>query len=165
MGKRREGREAAMQLMFAHDVQGEVSEQDMSTFWDLHTARPGVRENAERLVKGIQEHQVEIDALITGTLENFSFARLGTVDRNILRLAIYEMIHLPEVPRPVAINEAIEIAKTFGDTQTKNFVNGVLDKISRALPKRERKPKAEAEAEAIKEPNLDTETKAESLNS
>jgi N utilization substance protein B len=67
-------------------------------------------------------------------LQNFSFERLGTVDRNILRLAVYELLHETDVPRPVVINEAIEIAKTFGDTQTRMFVNGVLDRIAKTLP-------------------------------
>ena len=125
-----------MQFLFAHDVHGEVSDDEKSAFWDLHNAKPGVREHAEQLVRGIQEHQGEIDGLISGTLLNFSFERLGTVDRNILRLAVYEMLHVPEVPSAVAINEAIEIAKMYGDTQTKKFVNGVLDRISKTVPKR-----------------------------
>ena len=134
MGKRREGREAAMQFLFAHDVHGKVEEGDLSAFWTLHSAKETVRKHAERLVQGIQDHQKEIDDRITSVLQNFSFDRLGTVDRNILRLAVYEMLFDPGVPPPVAINEAIEIAKDFGDTQTKKFVNGVLDRIARSLP-------------------------------
>jgi transcription antitermination protein NusB len=134
MGKRRDGRQAAMQYLFAHDVHGDVSEVECAAFWDLHSASPYVRKHAESLVKGILSHQQEIDEHITSTLENFRFERLGTVDRNILRLAVYEMLHAPDVPVPVAINEALEIAKLFGDIQTRSFVNGVLDKIARSLP-------------------------------
>ena len=123
-----------MQFLFAHDVHGKVEEGDLSAFWTLHSAKETVRKHAERLVQGIQDHQKEIDDRITSVLQNFSFDRLGTVDRNILRLAVYEMLFDPGVPPPVAINEAIEIAKDFGDTQTKKFVNGVLDRIARSLP-------------------------------
>lgn len=133
MGKRRDGRQAAMQYLFAHDVHGKTPKVDLEAFWTLHSASPDVRAHAESLVAGILEHQVEVDKLIEGTLENFSFTRLGVVDRNIIRLAVYEMIYQQEVPVPVAINEALEIAKLFGDTQTRSFVNGVLDKIAKTL--------------------------------
>lgn len=133
MGKRRDGRQAAMQYLFAHDVHGKVADVDREAFWALHSASPDVRTHAESLVTGILEHQTEVDRRIEATLENFSFTRLGVVDRNILRLAVYEMICQHEVPVPVVINEAIEIAKLFGDTQTRSFVNGVLDKIAKSL--------------------------------
>ena len=125
-----------MQYLFANDLHGEVSVTDTerNAFWDLHMAKNDVREYAERLIKGILTFREEIDARITSVLQNFSFERLGTVDRNILRLAVYELLHETDVPRPVVINEAIEIAKTFGDTQTRMFVNGVLDRIAKALP-------------------------------
>jgi N utilization substance protein B len=135
-GKRREGRQAAMQYLFAHDLHGagEVSDTERNAFWDLHMAKNDVREYAERLIKGILTFREEIDSRIASVLQNFSFERLGTVDRNILRLAVYEMLHEQDVPRPVVINEAIEIAKAFGDTQTRVFVNGVLDRIAKTLP-------------------------------
>lgn len=135
IGKRREGRQAAMQFLFAHDVHGKAEDTDSAAFWGLHSASPDVRAHAESLVTGIQLHQTRIDQFITDTLENFRFERLGVVDRNILRLAVYEMLHT-EVPVPVVINEAIEIAKVFGDTQTRAFVNGVLDRIAKQMPAR-----------------------------
>ncbi len=156
MGKRREGRQAAMQFLFAHDVHGaEVSEIEGNAFWDLHSARKDVREHAEGLVVGILKHRDEIDVLISGALENFRLERLGVVDRNILRLAVFEMLHLPDVPVPVVINEAIEIAKEFGDTQTRSFVNGVLDKIGRDVKQR-RQSAAPAPA-AQSEPETESE--------
>jgi transcription antitermination protein NusB len=159
MGRRREGREAAMQFLFANDVHGEVSEVDSSEFWGLHSAKSHVRKHAERLVKGIQAHQADIDGRISSAVQNFAFDRLGTVDRNIMRLAIYEMLFEPGVPYVVAINEAIEIAKTYGDTQTKKFVNGVLDRIARGLPPKQKAaptPDDEDEEEAaaaVESPN------------
>lgn len=138
-GKRREGRQAAMQYLFAHDLHGVVSDDERGAFWDMHLAKGSVREHAESLIKGILDNQAEVDRQISGVLLNFSFDRLGVVDRNILRLAVYELLHT-DVPRPVVMNEAIEIAKAFGDTQTKAFVNGVLDRIVKGLPRRAAQP-------------------------
>lgn len=134
-GKRREGRQAAMQYLFAHDVHGIVSDAERTAFWEMHLAKDHVRAHAEELVNGILSHQSEIDQLIASVLENFSFERLGVVDRNILRLGVYELLHT-SVPTPVVINEAIEIARDFGDTKTRNFVNGVLDRLAKSLPPR-----------------------------
>ena len=134
-GKRREGRQAAMQYLFAHDLHGIVSDADRAAFWGMHMAKDQVRAYAEELVTGILANQSEVDGLITSVLENFSFERLGVVDRNILRLGVYELLHT-EVPRPVIINEAIEIARDFGDIKTRQFVNGVLDRVAKSLPPR-----------------------------
>ena len=135
-GKRREGRQAAVQYLFAHDLHGMVSEVERAAFWDMHMAKGVVRVYAEELVDGILAHQGEVDQLISSVLENFSFERLGVVDRNILRLGVYEMLHT-DVPRPVVINEAIEIAGDFGDVKTRKFVNGVLDRLAKTLPPRQ----------------------------
>lgn len=134
-GKRREGRQAAMQYLFAHDLHGEVSDAERAAFWEMHMAKGIVRTHAEELVNGILSHQQEVDGLIASVLENFSFERLGVVDRNILRLGAYELLHT-DVPRAVVINEAIEIAISFGDTKTKRFVNGILDRLAKMLPPR-----------------------------
>jgi len=141
MGKRREGRQAAIQYLFAHDLHGEVSEQERNAFWELHSANNKVREHAESLIKGIQENQQQIDEQITRRLENYSFERVGMVDRNILRVAVYELLYVNEIPVRVIINEAVEIARDLGDTQTRVFVNGILDKIAKAV-----RPAGEAEA-------------------
>jgi N utilization substance protein B len=134
-GKRREGRQAAVQYLFAHDVHGMVSDAERAAFWEMHLAKDAVRAYAEELVNGILSHQVEIDSLISSILENFSFERLGVVDRNILRLGVYELLHT-DVPPAVIINEAIEIARDFGDIKTRQFVNGILDRVAKSLPPR-----------------------------
>ncbi len=134
MGLRREGREAAVQFLFAHDLQaGNLSEEERAAFWDIHSAKRGARGFAEQLVKGVLSRLQEIDERIATATQNFSIERLGNVDRNILRLAIYELVALPDVPPPVVINEAIEIAKKFASAESASFVNGVLDRISRDL--------------------------------
>jgi N utilization substance protein B len=134
-GKRREGRQAAVQFLFARDLHGIVSDAERDAFWEMHLAKDAVRSYAEELVNGILAHQVEVDTQISAVLENFSFERLGVVDRNILRLGVYELLHT-EVPPPVVINEAIEIARDFGDIKTSKFVNGILDRIAKSLPPR-----------------------------
>lgn len=133
MGKRREGREAAVQFLFASELHGEHTPEEQEAFWTIHNAKNSVRTYAESLIQGVQTHVTEIDGLIEPVLENFRIQRLAYVDRNVLRLAVYEMLHVPEVPAPVIINEAIEIAKALGAGESGSFVNGILHKIAQKV--------------------------------
>ena len=139
MGLRREGREAAVQYLFAHELHENTgtasTEEENTAFWEIHSAKRGARAYAETLIKGVIAHLPGLDKHIAKATENFSLERLANVDRNILRLAVYEMIAATDVPRPVVINEAIEIAKKFATSESASFVNGVLDRISKSLPK------------------------------
>lgn len=135
MGKRREGREAAVQYLFAHELHGEPSPEEREGFWSLHNAKPGAREYAESLILGTLSHQREIDDHLAAVLENFRIERLANVDRNILRLAVFELMQVEDVPAPVIINEAIEIAKKFGATESGGFVNGILDRLAARVRK------------------------------
>ena len=128
---RRDGREAALQFLFGHDIQSEIetSDDEIEKFWELRTAKSFARDFATELVKGTLKHRVEIDVLIKDALENFSFHRLTPVDRNILRLATYEIRYSDHIPPAAALNEAIEIAKRFGTEESPKFVNGILDTI------------------------------------
>ncbi len=137
MGKRREGREAALQFLFSHDLNASVSEQEKSAFWELRRTSPSVRAFAQELIDGVSSATAEIDAQIAGALENFSIERLSGVERNILRIAVHEMTGAADIPPVVSINEAVEIAKRFGGTDSGRFVNGVLDRIHRELSSRE----------------------------
>ncbi|MCW0217353.1 MAG: transcription antitermination factor NusB [Prosthecobacter sp.] len=130
MGKRREGREAAVQFLFAHDLHGEHTPEEQEAFWTVHNAKNSVRTYAESLIQGVVAHTAEIDALIEPVLENFRMQRLAVVDLNVLRMAVYELVYVPEVPAPVVINEAIEIAKVLGAGESGAFVNGILHKIA-----------------------------------
>ena len=139
MGKRREGREAAVQFLYQLDLNGETSPGDAEAFWALHSG-PGkaavtakTRTFAEQLVSGVLAHRDEVDERIKKYTANYELNRLAAVDRNILRLAIYEMLHAPDVAPVVIINEAIEIAKKFGGDKSGGFVNGVLDRIKQEL--------------------------------
>lgn len=133
MGKRREGREAAVQFLFAHELHEEHSADEQEHFWTIHNAKTSVRTYAESLIRGVLAHVHEIDLLIGPVVENFRIERLANVDRNILRLGVYELLYVPEVPAPVVINEAIEIAKNLGAAESGSFVNGVLHKISQSV--------------------------------
>ncbi len=128
--KRRKGREAALQLLFASDIEGELSDgQNRENFWDLCRIKPSGREFAEELVDGVLKQLDEIDEVLRNAVENYDLPRLAAVDRNLLRLATYEILFVPSVPAPVAINEAIEIAKDFGTPESSRFVNGILDRV------------------------------------
>lgn len=132
MSKRREGRETAVQLLFSSEFAGQ-DEHDVEAFFQLHSADKAVRKHAEELYRGVTQRREEIDAFIVPVLENFSMERLSGTDRNILRIAVFEMHHCLGVPPIVAINEAVEIAKRFGGPDSGRFVNGVLDKLKQGL--------------------------------
>ncbi len=133
MSKRREGRETAVQLLFSREFVPRGGEHDIDAFFELHSAAKAVRTHAEELYRGVDGKREEIDALIAPVLENFSMERLSGVDRNILRVAVYEMHFCETVPPVVAISEAIEVAKRFGGQESGRFINGVLDKLKQGL--------------------------------
>ena len=133
MSKRREGREATVQFLYQQDIHGDRAVDLRKDFWNFREAKASVREFAENLIAGVNAQLADVDARIVKYVENFGIERLAAVDRNILRLAIYEMFHCMETPPVVAINEAIEIARKFGGEDSSRFVNGVLDKIKGEL--------------------------------
>jgi transcription antitermination protein NusB len=132
MGKRRLARQAAVQFHFWRDMQGESPEK-MDEFWEFCPAKPNVREFAQPLIDGMVAHLPEIDEKIGRYCDNYEFRRISPVDRNVLRLAIYEMLHRDDIPPVVSINEAIELAKMFGGNESGRFVNGILDRVKKDL--------------------------------
>ena len=133
MSKRRDGREVAVQFLYQQDIHGDRATDLRKDFWAFRETKTSVREYAETLIAGVNAQLADVDARIVKYVQNFGIARLAAVDRNILRLAIYEMFHCMETPPVVAINEAIEIARKFGGEDSSRFVNGVLDKIKGEL--------------------------------
>jgi transcription antitermination protein NusB len=131
MGKRREGREVALQLLFNWDLNLREAPQvkDLDLFWELRDAVAGVRSFATTVLNGVIANQAAIDSKIAKYTANYELKRISAVDRNILRMAIYEMLYAVDVPPIVAINEAIDIAKKFGTEESGKFVNGVLDRV------------------------------------
>ena len=134
MGIRRQSRICALQLLFQWDIHGST-EHWLADYWIQHPTAPDVREFAEQIVEGVMAHQEELNALIGKLAANWTIARMPIVDRNILRMGLYELLWLPDVPAKVTVNEAIELAKQFADDETKRFVNGILDKVLKDDPR------------------------------
>jgi len=135
MGVRREGREAAVQFLYQHDLNPASGLEDLPVFYKMRGLSPSARRFSDVLIRGVIDSQDEIDTLIRANAENYELHRISAVDRNILRLAIYEMLRTPEVPAVVSINEGIEIAKKYSTEESGRFVNGVLDRIRIGLPR------------------------------
>lgn len=129
MGKRRKARELALMLLYELEFRSDSPERVLKEFWQDRPALPEVQAFADSLVRGTLEHAAEIDALIAANAAHWSLARIAAVERNILRLAAYELLHRHEIPEKVAINEAIELAKLYGSLESGAFVNGILDQI------------------------------------
>ena len=127
MGVRRRARELALQMLYQHELSGEPPEAIQSDFEEWKNAPEAAREFADELLRGTLEHLDEIDALLARQTAHWKLDRLAAVDRNILRIAMFELLHHEETPPAVVIDEAIEIAKRFGAQESSRFVNGVLD--------------------------------------
>lgn len=128
--KRRTAREKALQALFQIDV----SDTDPALAIEHVLEDEAGDEYLTRLVLGVVEHKEEIDQLIKENLEKWTIDRLATVDRNLLRIAVYELKFVSsEVPENVILDEAIEIAKIYGDDQSSRFINGVLSKVKQKL--------------------------------
>lgn len=138
MGLRREARELALQMLYALDTNSSVGVYGMfQTFREEQTeVTARVREFAEGLVQGTIEERDAIDEAIRACSKNWSLSRMPRVDLNVMRLAAYELMFRSDIPKKVSINEAIEIARRFGDKESPAFVNGILDEIE-ACPKNE----------------------------
>jgi N utilization substance protein B len=158
MGKRREARERAVQFLFQHDLNPpENLDRALNEFWDTQRAAAIAGEKgpatwgepvelppptageaemrlfADPLIRGALEHRDAIDERIKGHAKNWEFHRIAAVDRNIMRLAIYEMLFREDIPPIVSINEAVDIAKKFSTQDSGKFVNGILDQVRGGL--------------------------------
>jgi len=105
----------------------------LAHFWADVEADDKAREYTERIVRGVMSRRGELDETIAKALEHWDMARLAVIDRNVIRMAAYEMLHCMDVPPVVSINEAVDIAKYFGTPESGRFVNGVLDRICKGL--------------------------------
>jgi N utilization substance protein B len=143
MGRRTKARECALQILYQWDVTREPMDRVVGLFWQVRSTTEQTRELAERLARGAQRHLDEIDAAVARAATNWRLERIAGVDRNILRVAAYELMRSPETPASVVIDEAVELAKRFGEADSPPFVNGVLDAVKREVrgeePRRARK--------------------------
>jgi len=138
MSSRRRGRELALQLLYQLDMVKADVNKAVKAFWELQESIPqeDTKEFCEDLARGTSEHSNQIDRLIEETASNWRLGRMAVVDRNILRLAVYELLYREDIPSTVTINEAIELGKRFGTEDSGAFINGVLDKITERIPLR-----------------------------
>lgn len=140
MASRRRAREFALQALYQSDLTETSPGAALESLWsvqiegqDLPSSRPAEDEEidfARRIVAGVEQGRADIDALIERSSVNWRLARMPVIDRNILRLAAFELISCPDVPASVSINEAVELAKRYGDKDSRAFVNGLLDRIA-----------------------------------
>ncbi len=130
MGARTSGREAALQMLFALDAAGQPTGRVIEDFWREFPGDAEGRPYADDLTKDIAACRDELDAHITKASANWKIARMTRVDRNILRLGVFELLRRSDVPRAVIIDEAVELAKRYGADNSASFVNGVLDKLA-----------------------------------
>jgi N utilization substance protein B len=136
--KRRKAREHALQILFQLDLRKEKpSAAALKRFWTEFQPDEEVKAFAEEIIKGTYKHLPEINGLIHQCAKNWSLERMAVVDRNVLRMAIYEILYRIDIPTSVSINEAIEIAKKFGTEESGAFVNGILDRVARLSGKLE----------------------------
>ncbi len=134
MGARRKARECALQMLFSFDLARPSVDELLQTYWgEMAEATQEVQEFANELTIGTITHLSEIDERIRQRTEHWRISRMAVVDRNLLRMAVYEFLYQPHTPKTVAINEALEIARRFSTGEATQFINGILDAIKRDL--------------------------------
>ncbi len=131
MRKRTQARECALQILYQVDIRKDPVDKLFLDFWRENEAEAEVSDFANSLVIGAIKNMKKIDETISSYASNWKLSRMAVIDRNVLRLATYELLFCPDIPQKVSINEAVDLAKKFGDMESGKFVNGILDKISK----------------------------------
>ncbi len=126
--RRSRAREIALQVLYQDDLNPRHNPADSDAFIDVRIKQPELREFTRSLVSGVRRNRPELDAMLEKTAANWRLARMAATDRNVLRLGAFELL-FTELPAPIAIDEALELAKRFGSAQSSQFVNGILDKL------------------------------------
>ena len=133
MGTRRQARELAMQALFYMDIRKDASEETLEYFCDCFCPSKKSRPFFRKLVNGVLGTKGQIDALVERYSQNWNISRMSCVDRNVMRIAVYEMLYCDDIPPKVSINEAVDIGKKFGTQESGAFINGIMDSIREAL--------------------------------
>ena len=129
MTVRRRAREIALQVLYQLDIGQADPQGALAVYFENFRPSEKAREFCHRLVEGVWQNREEIDRLIEENAENWTLRRMAVVDRNILRMAAFELTHCPDIPFKATLNEAIELAKRFGNDDSGAFINGILDKV------------------------------------
>jgi N utilization substance protein B len=138
MGARRTARERALQALYQLEMTpGSIADALEAAWAAAEEARkePEAVKFARELVEGVMDHRAEIDRLIEQHSHNWRLDRMGRIDRNVLRLGVFELKYRPDIPKKVSLNEAVELGKNFGTEESSAFVNGLLDRVAAALGK------------------------------
>lgn len=133
MGQRRKARESALQILYQLEFGAADPDEAVGFYWRSKRVPEATKEYSRWLVRGIAEHREELDAAIQETSKNWRIARMGLVDRNILRMATFELLYAKPTAPAIVINEAIEIAKKYSSPEAATFVNGVLDALRKRI--------------------------------
>jgi N utilization substance protein B len=147
MSGRHEGRTLAVQFLFQRDFNSGDLKEALADFWQEHKAGPKVREFAEALIQGVETERINLDVQLAKFASNWDVKRMGAVDRNVMRVALFEMNHRKDIPPVVSINEAIDLAKELSSDESGKFVNGILDRARKEL---DRPARAAALAQPIR---------------
>ena len=131
MRKRSKSRELALQVLYMIDVTKQTSNEIFGIFWQEHPEEDSIKSFTEELVNGTMTNIERIDSLISKYASNWEIKRMAAIDRNIMRMATLELLFKDDIPPKVTINEAVELAKRYGDVDSGKFVNGILDKINK----------------------------------
>jgi N utilization substance protein B len=160
MGNRRRAREMAVKVLYQADMVQCSMAEALSLYCMHFEVSERIRDFAVELVRGVEGHLPTIDTLIRRFSEHWRLERMPVVDRNIIRLGVFELLHRPDIPAKVSINEAVDLGKKFGTEESGAFINGILDRIRRHLEKvNEDKPHVEVDAPS----QLECETPAENV--
>lgn len=129
MNKPWRAREWALQILYQNEVTPEKVEGSLKAFWEGRSTSDAEKVRAEELVRGVIEHREEIDSFLEQYSKNWSLERMSWIDRNILRIGLFELFYRKETPGPIVINEAIELGKRYGASESGAFINGILDRF------------------------------------
>ena len=133
MGLRHLGRELALKALYQIDIRGGSSHEELALLFESFHADDRARKFAVELVEGVERERTALDQHLAGALEHWTIGRLSRVDHNMLRIGLYELLWMNEIPARVTMDEAIELAKAYGDQDSGRFVNGVLDELAGRL--------------------------------
>lgn len=144
MRKRTKAREIALQILYELDIKKEALLPFLDDYWKGYTEGEAIEKEVQNfataLAKGTVENLAEIDKLISSYAKNWQLKRMAVIDRNIIRMGCFELLFLKDIPPKVSINEAVELAKKYGDVESSKFVNGILDRVhkEKTTPKKEK---------------------------
>ncbi len=164
MKSRRKAREGALRVLYEMEVGGASLDQALTSMIEEADVTEDLAPYAERLARGVREHRIKIDRELADYVRDYDYSRLAAIDRNILRIGAFELLHVPEMPPAVSINEAIEIAKKFSTAESGKFINGVLGRMLEGSSKANWNPEtapAEFAEEIVQEPLRITEETVE----